>query len=71
MRDRLHFEQRLITPDERRDYIPFPLVAASFLMGWSGLRAEYFRMRLNHELQFPPMAQHLLILYHRTPDEMS
>jgi AraC family transcriptional regulator len=42
-----------------------------FPLEWSGLRAEHFRMTLNHELHFPPMAQHLLILYQRPPDEMS
>ena len=70
MQPRHHVEQKLITPDERLDYIPFPPVAASFPLGWSGLRAEHFRMTLNHELQFPPMAQHLLILYHRPSAEM-
>src|SRR5262245_14229523 len=67
----IQVEQKLITPDERLDYIPFPPAAASFPLGWSGLRAEHFRMTLNHELHFPAMAQHLLILYHRPPDEMS
>jgi AraC family transcriptional regulator len=67
----IQVQQRLITPDERLDYIPFPPAAGSFQLGWSGLRAEHFRMTLNHELHFPPMAQHLLILYQRPPDEMS
>jgi AraC family transcriptional regulator len=71
MQPRIPVEQKLITPDERLDYIPFPPAAASFPLGWSGLRAGHFRMTLNHELHFPPMAQHLLILYQRPPDEMS
>jgi AraC family transcriptional regulator len=71
MQPRIPLEPTLITPDERLDYIPFPPAEASPRLGWTGIRAEHFRMTLNHELNFPPMAQHLLILYQRTPDEMS
>jgi AraC family transcriptional regulator len=61
----------LITPDERLDYIPSPPAATSAHLGWSGLRAERFRMVMDDELHIPPVAHHLLILYRRPPDEMT
>jgi AraC family transcriptional regulator len=67
----IELEQKLITPEERLNYIPFPPVAGSSSLGWTDVRAEHFRMTLNHELEFPPMAQHLLILYRRPPEHMS
>jgi AraC family transcriptional regulator len=61
----------LLTPDERLSYIPSPPVATSVRLGWSGLRAERYRMFMDDELQIPPVAHHLLILYRHPPDEMS
>ncbi len=45
MQPRHHVEQKLITPDERLDVLPVPPTATSRPMGWSGLRAEHFRIR--------------------------
>ena len=71
MRPGVSDERKLITPDERLDYLPFPPAATSEPLGWSGLRAERFRMTLDNELSIPPMTHHLLILYVQPPDEMS
>jgi AraC family transcriptional regulator len=63
--------RKLITPDERLDYLPHSPAATSASLGWSGPRAERYRMVLDDELHIPPLADHLLILYRRPPDEMS
>ena len=71
MRTGVSDERKLITPDERLDYLPFAPAATSEPLGWPGLRAERFRMTLDNELSIPPMTHHLLILYVHPPDEMS
>ena len=64
-------DRKLVTPDERLDFLPYPPAATSGPLGWSGLRVEHFQGAPDLEVHLPPLTHYLLLLYQRPPGVFS